>query len=382
MRKCTLCLLLALTCALALPARSQVKGVLSVRSAGGAPGEVVGIEILMDANVRGVASAQFTLDFSRASSIKAPPLQPVLLQPGAQEAKIQLGPMVPSGTIATASARSGGQVMVGIAGVTGFSGPGVMVTVPLQIPANAIPRTSYELQLRDVLLYDELGNQVSVSVKNGTLTIAGLMDGDVTGDGVVDIRDALLALRMAVGLALYTTDQLMAADANKDGRITVIDVQAILRLALGLPPLFIPEEAYRKAIIDSYARLEQAIERKDLLTVMSMVSRDYLHNGVNREGFQATFADYFDTHYDINVSFRVTSVEFERIEGQDVAFVTFDQYLSGRRTSDGRIEEEQSQNSKMVWILESGVWKMIGNQETERPMSREPSEPSITKLLG
>jgi aminopeptidase N len=113
-----------------------------------------------------------------------------------------------------------------------------------------------------------------------------------------------------------------------------------------------------------------------------MVSRDYLHNGVNREGFQATFANYFDTHYDINASFRVTSVEFERIEGQDVAFVTFDSYISGRRTSDGRIEEEQSQNSKMVWILESGVWRMIGNQETERPMSRKPSEPSITKLLG
>ncbi|MGC8833393.1 MAG: dockerin type I domain-containing protein [Armatimonadota bacterium] len=382
MRKRALYLLLVLTCILGTPAESQVNGVLSVRSASGAPGEIVGIEILIDANVRGVASAQFILDFSRASSIKAPQLQPVLVQPGTQEAKIQLGPMVPSGVVATASARSGGQVMVGIAGVTGFSGPGVMVVIPLQIPTNAVPRTSYELQLRDVLLYDESGRQISVTLKNGTLTIAGLMDGDVTGDGVVDIRDALLALKMALGLALYTTDQLAAADLNKDGRITVVDVQAILRLALGLPPLFIPEEAYRKAIIDSYARLEQAIERKDLLTVMSMVSRDYLHNGVNREGFQAAFANYFDTHYDINVSFRVTSVEFERIEGQDVAFVTFDQYLSGRRTSDGRLEEEQSQSSKMVWILENGIWKMIGNQETERPMSRKPSGPSTTQLLG
>ena len=346
----------------------------------------MGIEILMDANVRGVASAQFTLDFSRASSIKAPPLQPVLLQPGTQEAKIQLGPMVPSGAIATASARSGGQVMVGIVGVIGFSGPGVMVTIPIQIPANAIPRTSYELQLRDVLLYDELGKQISVSVKSGTLTIAGLMDGDVTGDGVVDIRDALLALRMAVGLALYTTDQLMAADANKDGRITVIDVQAILRLALGLPPLFIPEDAYRKAIIDSYARLAQAIERKDLLTVMSMVSRDYLHNGVNREGFRAIFQNYFDTHINIEAWFAVRSIEFEWVGRDYIAIVKFDSRISGDYLSPEGIvirrETEENTESVMFWILEGGYWRMLGNQEEAREQSIAPSKRTISPLLG
>jgi hypothetical protein len=58
--------------------------------------------------------------------------------------------------------------------------------------------------------------------------------GDVNGDGKVNVQDATLALRMAVGLIKPTAVQLIAGDINGDGRIAVTDATAILRKAVGL----------------------------------------------------------------------------------------------------------------------------------------------------
>lgn len=62
--------------------------------------------------------------------------------------------------------------------------------------------------------------------------------GDVDGDGRVTIRDAALALRAVVGLAILSDGATMEADVDGDGRVTVADVALILRWAVGLdvPP--------------------------------------------------------------------------------------------------------------------------------------------------
>jgi len=61
--------------------------------------------------------------------------------------------------------------------------------------------------------------------------------GDLTGDGKVGIPDATLALRIAVGLAKATPEQLAAGDLNGNGKIDIPDVTKILRAAVGLEPL-------------------------------------------------------------------------------------------------------------------------------------------------
>jgi hypothetical protein len=58
--------------------------------------------------------------------------------------------------------------------------------------------------------------------------------GDVTGDNKVNVQDATLALRMAVGLVKPNATQLSTGDINGDGKITVPDVTTILRKAVGL----------------------------------------------------------------------------------------------------------------------------------------------------
>lgn len=63
-------------------------------------------------------------------------------------------------------------------------------------------------------------------------------DGDLNGDGVVDVGDVFLAERIAMGLLVPTTEQLIRGDVsplgNPDGMIDIADVSRIQMKALGL----------------------------------------------------------------------------------------------------------------------------------------------------
>ncbi len=70
------------------------------------------------------------------------------------------------------------------------------------------------------------------------LTLAGAPDGDLNGDGVVDVADVSLAQRFALGLTTPTGAQLTHADVAPagapDGVVDSADVSRIRRKALGL----------------------------------------------------------------------------------------------------------------------------------------------------
>jgi hypothetical protein len=53
----------------------------------------------------------------------------------------------------------------------------------------------------------------------------------------VNIADATMALRMAVGIIQPTQAQLAAGDLNGDGKIAINEVLLILRAAVGLGKL-------------------------------------------------------------------------------------------------------------------------------------------------
>ena len=72
----------------------------------------------------------------------------------------------------------------------------------------------------------------------GTLALsisAAILKGDVNDDGSIRSNDAILALRISVGLMIPTDEQEHAADMNDDGRIRSNDAIFILRKAVGLP---------------------------------------------------------------------------------------------------------------------------------------------------
>ncbi|GFO56426.1 hypothetical protein GMSM_34330 [Geomonas sp. Red276] len=80
------------------------------------------------------------------------------------------------------------------------------------------------------------------SESNSSASVTPLPTGDINGDGVVDIRDAQLAIKAAVGVAPATSAMAARADVaplaggipHGDGRIDVGDVTVILRRAVGL----------------------------------------------------------------------------------------------------------------------------------------------------
>jgi hypothetical protein len=64
-----------------------------------------------------------------------------------------------------------------------------------------------------------------------------VLKGDINGDGVVNIADATIALRIAVGLQQATPEQLAAGDLDGSGSISIAEVTLILRAAVGLGTL-------------------------------------------------------------------------------------------------------------------------------------------------
>lgn len=73
-----------------------------------------------------------------------------------------------------------------------------------------------------------------------TGSAASFPNGDINGDGKVNISDARLILLSAVGLRQVTSDERARADLNQDGRITVSDVIGALGIVVGTRP---PAEA-------------------------------------------------------------------------------------------------------------------------------------------
>ena len=59
--------------------------------------------------------------------------------------------------------------------------------------------------------------------------------GDINGDEIINAKDALVALKVAVGKAKLTEAQKAAADVNKDGQINAKDALEILKHSVGKP---------------------------------------------------------------------------------------------------------------------------------------------------
>ena len=58
--------------------------------------------------------------------------------------------------------------------------------------------------------------------------------GDINGDGVVNMQDAQLAMRYAIGIAELSDEQLSIGDINGDGIVNSSDATMIARIALNL----------------------------------------------------------------------------------------------------------------------------------------------------
>ena len=71
-----------------------------------------------------------------------------------------------------------------------------------------------------------------------TLTVQNIFPyGDANGDGKVNVNDARLVLRFALGLESWSKG-IDYCDVNGDFDVTIMDARLILQRALGLIPAF------------------------------------------------------------------------------------------------------------------------------------------------
>ncbi len=129
-----------------------------------------------------------------------------------------------------------GEVKIGILGAEGIpSGSGPLVQIELAVDANAQAGTETLLEFGDTEIYDETGAVIPVDLENGVLKVAPPgIKGDVNNDGEVRANDAILALRISIGLTTPTNYQNWAADMNEDGNVKANDAILILRKSIGL----------------------------------------------------------------------------------------------------------------------------------------------------
>lgn len=109
---------------------------------------------------------------------------------------------------------------------------GTLVTITFEV----LQKVESDITLENVSFADSTEVQFpEVTIVNGKVIVTPIcVTCDVNGDGRVRANDALLTLRIAVGLDTPTPEQECAADANGDGKIRANDALLCLRKAVGL----------------------------------------------------------------------------------------------------------------------------------------------------
>ena len=87
--------------------------------------------------------------------------------------------------------------------------------------------SSSPITLADSAVGDSRGQLRTINLVPGSLTVDDTIAGDGNGDGNITAIDALIALRMFVGLA----EEDLAMDVNNDGQVTPDDARQLLAMA-------------------------------------------------------------------------------------------------------------------------------------------------------
>ncbi|NLI70738.1 MAG: hypothetical protein GX364_07750 [Firmicutes bacterium] len=87
----------------------------------------------------------------------------------------------------------------------------------------------FALELKVLELVDEKLEDIPAELIDSRILVRPLRYGDLSGNGEIDVQDAILLLKSVVKLIELTEDQKSAADVNGDDNINVADAILILR---------------------------------------------------------------------------------------------------------------------------------------------------------
>ncbi|HPP67205.1 MAG TPA: M14 family zinc carboxypeptidase, partial [bacterium] len=92
----------------------------------------------------------------------------------------------------------------------------------------------YNIKISSFYHYPKLIENIDVNSGDFTrldVSLDHTNRGDISADGIIDIQDVILCLRIAIGLEPI---DLQSADINKDTMVDIIDVILILQMSIGL----------------------------------------------------------------------------------------------------------------------------------------------------
>lgn len=122
---------------------------------------------------------------------------------------------------------------------------GVVATVPKENISNGVRTVENQVTLRYIPQTTAITTTTTTSTTSTTTTTVPVFKlGDVDGNGMIEVTDAVLVLtyyaKSAAGIAVTIDSR--SADVNQDGIVDVVDAVGILtyyaRQAAGLPPTF------------------------------------------------------------------------------------------------------------------------------------------------
>ena len=101
------------------------------------------------------------------------------------------------------------------------------------IPENAKDGDSYSIEISYEIgnVYDNDYNDINLSITNGNITVKNYIIGDVSGDGIINMKDVTMLRRGVIGGYDITLDE--AADVNCDGITNMKDVTILRRYVVG-----------------------------------------------------------------------------------------------------------------------------------------------------
>jgi hypothetical protein len=69
----------------------------------------------------------------------------------------------------------------------------------------------------------------SEAASQKVLSASAAIQGDINGDGVLDLQDAIEILESAMGYRIATSDEIRRGDMNGDGKLTLEDARLVLK---------------------------------------------------------------------------------------------------------------------------------------------------------
>ena len=98
----------------------------------------------------------------------------------------------------------------------------------------------YAIGVQSPLIVNTDGTKPAIQSTQSKITIEDYIKGDVDGDGVIDLADAVLIINYYVGKPVSKFVE-KAADVDGDGEVDVADAVRIVNLVVGKIPALAPK---------------------------------------------------------------------------------------------------------------------------------------------